>query len=410
MNDHLQRARLLAQQARWDNVEQHLMQHLGVFPNDDEAHALLAIALQETKRPKEALLSARHAVSLAPDQLYPLYVLGSVLYQQNKYKEAMPVLDDALRLDAADPDVHSLIGAVHVAKKRWGKALEHLETALVVDPEHVEANNLRAIALVHSRQMEEADLTLEATLQRNPQNATTHANQGWNLLHQGEHKKALEHFKESLRLEPNNEWARQGVIHALQAQNIVYRLLLKYFLWMSRFSGAVQFAIIIGFFIGYRIMVGMTKGSPALQQTIIIVYVAIVVLTWGANPFFNLVLRLHPYGKLVLNERERFVSSLNAGVLIVGLLCVVAGFVLGQILPWMFAALGAACLIIPIYTASLCTRKANLMILTGVCLLFAILGLGGIIGLLGLAPTLSMGYYYFIGLAIFSWVGMALVK
>lgn len=65
-------------------------------------------------------------------------------------------------------------------------------------------------------------------------------------LHEGNPRAAPEHFREALRLEPDDEYARSGIVHALRARHFLYRLMLAYFLWMSRLSGTVQLALIFG--------------------------------------------------------------------------------------------------------------------------------------------------------------------
>ncbi|MDB5311521.1 MAG: tetratricopeptide repeat protein [Gemmataceae bacterium] len=46
---------------------------------------------------------------------------------------------------------------------------------------------------------------------------------GWALLHARQPAEALTHFREALRLDPTNEWARDGLIEALKARYWVYR-------------------------------------------------------------------------------------------------------------------------------------------------------------------------------------------
>ena len=70
---------------------------------------------------------------------------------------------------------------------------------------------------------------------RDPDDAFSHANQGWTLLEQGNRKKAMEHFRESLRLDPTNGWAQAGLVEAIKAGNPVYAVMLKYFLWIQFF-------------------------------------------------------------------------------------------------------------------------------------------------------------------------------
>ena len=110
------------------------------------------------------------------------------------------------------------------------------ERGLAIDPEHNVCTNLRAMALVQLGRKDEAAETLGSALANDPENALTHANQGWALLHQGDHQRALEHFREALRIDPELEWAQAGIVEALKAQYLIYRLMLRFFLWMGRQS------------------------------------------------------------------------------------------------------------------------------------------------------------------------------
>ena len=56
------------------------------------------------------------------------------------------------------------------------------------------------------------------------------------MLDEGKYPQAMEHFREALRLEPDMEWARLGVVETLKAKRVLYRPVLWYFLWISKFS------------------------------------------------------------------------------------------------------------------------------------------------------------------------------
>ena len=92
------------------------------------------------------------------------------------------------------------------------------------------------MALVQLGRKDEAQQTLGSALANDPENALTHANQGWALLHRGDHAKALEHFREALRIDPELDWARAGIVEALKARHLIYRVMLRFFLWMGRQS------------------------------------------------------------------------------------------------------------------------------------------------------------------------------
>jgi tetratricopeptide (TPR) repeat protein len=188
-------------------------------------------------------------------------------------------------------------------------------------------------------------------LARNPGNSLTHANQGWTLLEQGDPKKALEHFREALRLDPTNDWARQGIVEALKARNLIYAVMLKYFLWMAKLSPNVQWGIIVGGFLGNRLLGGLANANPDLAPWVLpvrIVYVVFAVMTWIADPLFNLLLRLNRFGRLVLDREQTVASNFVGACILLALLslggCVVFGFDGG----WLAGALVYGLLVIPL--------------------------------------------------------------
>ena len=47
---------------------------------------------------------------------------------------------------------------------------------------------------------------------------TLEEKKAWALIEQGEHEQAMEHFREALRLNPQLDWARQGIVEAMKAR------------------------------------------------------------------------------------------------------------------------------------------------------------------------------------------------
>jgi len=64
MNQHLERAILLAQQSRFDLAENELRQALVLEPENAHAHALLATCLAEREKFDEATAEATQAIHL----------------------------------------------------------------------------------------------------------------------------------------------------------------------------------------------------------------------------------------------------------------------------------------------------------------------------------------------------------
>lgn len=342
MTIHLDRAHVLLAQSRHDLAEKELRQELSGDADNAMAHALLALCLGERKEFDEATQEAKQAIALAPDEPYFHYVLASVLDLRDWLDEAEASVKEAIRLDPQEPDYFSLQASIHFQQRRWQDALESAELGLQIDAEHVESNNMRAMALVKLGRKAEAGQTIESALARDPDNAITHANQGWTLLEQRQHVKAMEHFREALRLDPDLEWARAGIVEALKARHFIYRWMLMYFFWMSKLSYKVQWALVIGGYIGQRILRQLANDNPAwapLIWPVIIAYLAFVIMTWTATPLFNLLLRLNRFGRLALS-REQIAASNWFGACILTALTVAALAILTNEPIAFLAALG----------------------------------------------------------------------
>jgi tetratricopeptide (TPR) repeat protein len=259
--------------------------------------------------------------------------MGSVLLERREGPRALAHLREALRLDPEDADYYAALANFNLTTKDWQDAAELAEQGLAIDPEHIACANIRAMALTNLGRRDDAGATTAAALSRDPNDATSHANMGWTQLHAGEPRRALEHFREALRLEPGSEWARQGIVEAFKARNILYRVMLAYFLWMSRLKNRAQWAVIVGLFLGHQVLVDLKRAHPdwgVVIGPLIVAYLVFVLLSWLASPLFNLVLRLDRLGKHALSDGERRTANRVGGLLAVGLLLLLYGIVAGQ--------------------------------------------------------------------------------
>lgn len=311
-----QRALLLVQQNRPTEAERALRQVLLADPSHAMAHAMLAQCLIQQERYDDAQNHAAEAIRSAPDEPMAHYVLSLVLFSRNRLEEADAAIAQAIRLDPTDADLHAMQAQVWIQQRRWRDALAAAQRGLGVDPEHIGCTNLRAMALVHLGQRDQAGQSIDAALRKNPEHALSHANLGWTRLHQNDPVKAMEHFREALRLDPNNEWARAGIVESLKARHLVYRLMLRYFLLMSRLSSGAQWAIIIGLWVLSRILRSVADQNPSLAPyllPIIYLYVVFVLMTWLSPHLFNLMLRMNRFGRHALSAEQRQASNVLGG-------------------------------------------------------------------------------------------------
>jgi Flp pilus assembly protein TadD len=310
--DRFARARVLMEQRRHDLAANEIAARLGDDPDDPEGYVLLALCRYATNRP-DALEAARRAVELAPDEDRAHYALSLVEARRGNLDEAEAAIRCAIGLNSWSAGYFGQLAAVEIARYKWEEALRAADEGLTLDPDDDICLNNRAAALTKLGRHDEAARTLEGTLEKHPEDAHTHANRGWTLLHENEPRKAIEHFRESLRLDPNSEWARLGLIEALRAKNWFYRRVLQFFLWLSRFPPRVQFGLIIGMLVGVRVLGGLGKQMPAAAPffaVLIFGYAAFVAATWFAKHLVNMLLLFDPDGRALLDRQQKWVSGI----------------------------------------------------------------------------------------------------
>ena len=378
MNVNTERGWLLYQQSRPELAEAELRQGLAAEPQDSFAHALLGLCLVRREKFQEATEETRQAIHLAPDFSFAHYALAEVLFERGRFSEALGPVNEAIRLEPEDSDQHALLANIYLQESRWREALNAAEQGLQFSPDHVGCTNLRAIAMVKLGRKAEAGRTIDAALSKNPENALTHANQGWTLLEQGQPKRAAEHFREALRLDPQNEWARQGIIEALKARHLIYAVMLKYFLWMGKFSQRGQWGIVLGGYIGNRILGVIAHSNPALAPWILplqILYVAFVIMTWLAYPFFNLLLRINRFGRLVLSRDQTMAGNWFGLCLLLSLAGLAGCAWAGLDSVWLIVALVFGLLLFPVSAVFKCATGWPRKVMGGFTLGVAALGL-----------------------------------
>jgi tetratricopeptide (TPR) repeat protein len=312
MSPHLQRAYLLYDQRRYDLAEKEVGQALLSEPNDARSLALLALCLLEQEKFTEATQRAQEAVGNAPDESFSHYTLARVWIERNYLDQAEPEIHAALAIDPHFPHYHVTLGLIHYRRSAWPLALAAAENALSLKPDHADAVSLRTEALRKLGRKDAAREHLHEQLARDPDDPYTHVGLGWNYLEKGNRDKAMEHFREALRLDPELDWAREGVVETLKSKSRFYRGVMKYFFWISRFSPQVQLGLMVGLFIGYRVLVGILADQPQLAPlfwSVVVGYGVFVFSTWFARPLSNLLLLPHPFGRLALSRDDRWSAS-----------------------------------------------------------------------------------------------------
>jgi tetratricopeptide (TPR) repeat protein len=288
MTDHFQRSQLLINQGRYDLAEKELRQLLSMEPDYASAHGLLAVCLSEKKQHDEALKEISQAIALSPSYSGFHYIHAGILRDQNALDAAKKAILEALRLDPQDADYYARLASIQYDQHKYTEALKSAEQGLSVDAEHVWSMNIRLLAFIELGRIAEAEAEVNGTLAIAPDHPFPHTVKGWVMLHQNRHTDAMENFKEALRLKPDQEWARLGLLETLKARNWLYRLILRIDLWRSRLSTGQRFVLL---------------ALVILPQTRAL-FLLLVMLIGLIKFFFTFLLWLDPHGRLALSPKE----------------------------------------------------------------------------------------------------------
>ncbi|RMG87416.1 MAG: tetratricopeptide repeat protein [Bacteroidetes bacterium] len=330
MNRHFQNAQFFFSQKRYTDAEKELKQSLAENPNDAWSLALLAACRIHAGDFGQAIKLAQQSITLEPWNPSFFSILARAYFYNNEPQKARETTLEGQRISPNDPVFFAILSDIEFQQENWEKALENANQGLELDPEDLDLVNLRAKCLIQLNRQDEAAQTLDYALHKSPENSYAHANKGWVAIEKDQYDDALRHFKEALRLDPQNEFARHGLKQAIKAKNVLYRGILKYFLWMGKMQENYRWGFIIGIYLLYRLLLKAYETFPQLAPLLlplIIFYILFAFSTWIATPLSNLFLRLHPVGKYALTKDE--IHGSNA----IGILALGGGLAL---LGWFF--------------------------------------------------------------------------
>lgn len=314
----LYKAEHLLKQERYNEAQKEVKSYLASDPESIPALIILIHCYLGMGNDEKADELADQLVKRNPADPEVLFLKGAIQAQLGKRKSALKFLDSALAYNPLITEAHGLKAVIYFEQAEFEEALEAANTGLRIDPENETCLVQRSMALLKlGRKDEHLDANQQA-LKSNPMNSRTHASVGYSALETGDHGKAKEHFREALRIDPGNEYARQGMLQAIKATNLFYRLFLKYVFWMQSLKPQVRWGVII---IGYLLIQGLNNYSASLgaltpfAEVVIVVYMVFAISTWIIGPVSNIFLRFHAFGKFILTEEETGVANKCAALL-----------------------------------------------------------------------------------------------
>lgn len=374
-----QRISQLFQQGRLQEALRLAETHLADHPQDWVGRLYYVYALNGTGQSDRAREIVGPMLEESPDDRRLLYAAAAVELNAGKAKMAERLAATLIDLDPEDDNAFEIMAQAKLNQRNYDAALDNARQALTLNPDNATARNL----FVHvSGILGKADThdAIQDALNRNPEDPTTIANHGYQLLREGKVKQALERLRHALSLDPNNQLARHALLEALRARFWPYRLYFKFNEAMARLSGGATMGIIIGLWFLANFLSNLGEENPGWAWLINPIYyllIAAFLSTWLLGPIMNFYLLANPYGRLLLDERDKTMARLTGASLGLCLLSLAGWAVVGSefLLVLSFIFLG---LCIPLGSFLRPYEKSQRRILTVFTIGLAVLALGGL--------------------------------
>lgn len=329
MSPALERARVYLHQGRYEDVLREVAVAATEDPDNYIVFGYRALALANLDRLKDAAFEAERLVSMAPDVPWSHYIHCIVLFRQKRTKQAEGAIRHAIELDPEDAEYYAALAGILASQAKWKASLAAAEEGLALDPANEQCQSLRTQALSFTGKRDEALAAARATISENPDSADAHAEMGWVSLRRNDRKAAIKHFQESLRIDPEDASAREGLLDALRAGFPPYRVMLNATHQIARLPAQAQSAILIGAFILYRSLIQVMKNQRHLipyLSPIAVLLGLFFLMRWYGELITDSILLFHPLGRLALGRTRRLEATIFSGFVVGGLVILTISF------------------------------------------------------------------------------------
>jgi Tfp pilus assembly protein PilF len=298
----------------------------------------LATCYSKLSRFQEATSAAKEAIQLDPESDYGHWVWARVLSDRNRPDEAIEAIQEALRIDPFDADYLAFVSEQRYYLQQYQPSLQAANEGLAVDPNHTWCARLRALCLMALGRRKEAVVTMNSALEAAPEDGRVHLVQGLAQLENRRPKSAITHFLEALRIEPELEGAREGIVEALKARSWLFRWPWLVVAQFAKGEGCAIYAFGILFscaFIVVRLLPqAPTVALDGIWMTLAVLF-GLISFVWLADPLMNVCLLLHPIGRHALADDQTRAARWLSVVALLSLVPTAAwslGFELGRFL------------------------------------------------------------------------------
>ncbi|MEZ0295882.1 MAG: tetratricopeptide repeat protein [Candidatus Methylacidiphilales bacterium] len=322
----LARGLVLKEQGRYAEAENYFRRALSADPDNSEALNFLAGCQLQQGRSGEALSTITDAIAREPNEADYHALQAIILSVLDRPKDATAAAMRGLALEPTSLFALNALTQTYLSQKRWALAEESARKALSLDADDSLAANFLALSLRMQNKWDENAEQIRGLLSRDPEDAFTHSNAGWAALSRGDSAAAETHFRESLRLDPDNDTAREGLLQSFKGRSWIYRRYLDYCFFMEKYSGTTQLLIVVGLLVGAKVLGAILTGPyKPLGFAVLLAYTAFVLFSHVARVVGNVFLLMDRFARYVLRPEEKLEAMAVGTVLALGCMLGITG-------------------------------------------------------------------------------------
>jgi tetratricopeptide (TPR) repeat protein len=248
-----------------------------------------ALRYHQSHRLDKAEQAYRAILTLQPNHLDSLHLLGALAHQTGRNELAVALMSKVLAVSESVPFVHNNIALALRSLGRKDDAIAHFRRAIVLKPDYFEALWALGQSLHERDELDESAACYRAVLKVQPGHADAYNNLGIVLADQGKIDEAINHYQQALTAKPDFADAYYNLGNALLAKGRIANAITYY-----RWALAVrpQFAEVHHNFA--NILLGLDK----LEEAIIHYQQALAIKPDYAEAYNNLGNALRKHGRL----------------------------------------------------------------------------------------------------------------
>jgi len=264
---------------------------LALDTNNAEVYALMAYCEEKLGDKKNADDLLLQSLRIDPEFAQAFYFQAIIHSERNEFSKALKAIESALAIEPENVEYLHTKASIHYQKGDVYVASGIIAKGLAIDPEHEGLITLKSLCFISNNQQDIAEDLINKNLQNNANDSESLRLKGWMYLNRDDRENAERSFIDSLKTNPANELAREGLLEVKKRQ----WPLLNFFIKMGFRKYTFNFQPNIGSIV--LLIIGI-KGLP-IWLALFAIY---LLVCWYFDVMYESLIRLKPVSRYLMTR------------------------------------------------------------------------------------------------------------